>query len=166
MKKYIAYGSNLNIGQMKNRCPDAEVYDIGILKGYKLEFRGLTSGGHLSITKAKKKDTIQEIPIVIWNISKRDVDVYEGYPKYYKKEEIEVNADRFGKTKGLVYIMNDEFEINCPLGRYVETCKEGYEQFDFDDFPLYCALADAVRYKTGDEYYKEFLKNFMEVDEK
>ena len=40
MKKYIAYVSNLNVDQMKRRCPGARVYDTGNLKGYKHEFRG------------------------------------------------------------------------------------------------------------------------------
>ena len=169
MKKYIAYGSNLNIGQMKKRCPNSKVYDTAVLKGYRLEFRGKTSGGHLTIAKAKDGDTIQEIPVVIWNISRQDeksLDRYEGYPKYYIKENIKVEADAFGETEGMAYVMEDGFDINCPLGNYVETCKVGYEQFDFDIFPLYTALADAVREKTGDEYYRAFLGNAIGAEGK
>ena len=39
-KLYIAYGSNLNLGQMKYRCPTAKVAGTSEIKDYKLLFRG------------------------------------------------------------------------------------------------------------------------------
>ena len=39
-KLYVAYGSNINIGQMQRRCPDAEVIGKSVLEGYRLLFRG------------------------------------------------------------------------------------------------------------------------------
>ena len=35
---YFAYGSNLNLGQMQNRCPDSVPVARVILKGYQLCF--------------------------------------------------------------------------------------------------------------------------------
>ena len=39
-KKYIAYGSNLNLEQMAFRCPTAKVVGKSELKDYELLFRG------------------------------------------------------------------------------------------------------------------------------
>ena len=39
-KKYIAYGSNLNLAQMARRCPTAKVVGKGEIKDYELLFRG------------------------------------------------------------------------------------------------------------------------------
>lgn len=39
MEYYIAYGSNLNVEQMKLRCPGAKVYKKALMKGWKLTFR-------------------------------------------------------------------------------------------------------------------------------
>ena len=38
MKKflYFAYGSNLNVGQMKQRCPDSAGVSTAVLNGWKL----------------------------------------------------------------------------------------------------------------------------------
>ena len=36
---YIAYGSNINLEQMANRCPNSKVIGKEMLKGYELEFR-------------------------------------------------------------------------------------------------------------------------------
>lgn len=38
-KKYIAYGSNLNLGQMARRCPTARVIGKGEIKDHELLFR-------------------------------------------------------------------------------------------------------------------------------
>ncbi len=40
-KLYVAYGSNMNILQMRHRCPAAEKICTEILKDYQLEFRGV-----------------------------------------------------------------------------------------------------------------------------
>jgi len=37
---YIAYGSNLHLEQMAQRCPTAEVVGAGRMEGYDLRFRG------------------------------------------------------------------------------------------------------------------------------
>ena len=54
---YIAYGSNMNIEQMKRRCPKATPIGKGILKDYKLVFKGVAD---------VIKSTGDEVPIAIW----------------------------------------------------------------------------------------------------
>ena len=39
MKYYLAYGSNLNLNEMKVRCPSAKMIGSTILKDYELIFR-------------------------------------------------------------------------------------------------------------------------------
>ena len=41
---YFAYGSNINLEQMADRCPAAEVVGTAVLDGYELLFRGKRSG--------------------------------------------------------------------------------------------------------------------------
>ena len=54
MKKYyIAYGSNLNVQQMKFRCPGAKVVGISVIKGYELLYKGSNTGSYLTIEKRK-----------------------------------------------------------------------------------------------------------------
>ena len=36
---YFAYGSNINLDQMRYRCPDATVYGQAVLDNYDLRFR-------------------------------------------------------------------------------------------------------------------------------
>ena len=41
---YIAYGSNLNVGQMRMRCPHATILGTANLKGWELLFKGSKTG--------------------------------------------------------------------------------------------------------------------------
>ena len=40
-KLYIAYGSNLNLKQMKYRCPTAKLIGKGVVENYGLQFKGM-----------------------------------------------------------------------------------------------------------------------------
>ena len=86
---YIAYGSNLNVRQMKTRCPNAKILGTAKMKGWELLFKGSKSGSYLTIEK--KENGI--VPVVIWEVSESDekaLDRYEGYPTFYYKKDIKV----------------------------------------------------------------------------
>ena len=96
---YIAYGSNINLEQMANRCPNSKIVSQEMLKGYELEFRGVA-------TIVPKENA--EVPVLIWEIDGRDehsLDKYEGFPNYYRKGlfEIDVNGE---KKECMAYLMN------------------------------------------------------------
>lgn len=83
-KLYVAYGSNINLEQMAYRCPNSTVAGTAMLKGYELQFRH-----HATIEP--NEDT--EVPVVLWELDPQDeriLDRYEGAPKYYRKEKIEL----------------------------------------------------------------------------
>ena len=126
---YLAYGSNLNVNQMRYRCPNAIRMGKIILKDYELEFRTF-------LTIVPKKGA--SVPIGVWlvdAIDERRLDAYEGYPTFYRKEYVDVEIHK-QKVKALVYIMNDVRGLNPPSIQYLNTCAEGYEDFDMDLEPL------------------------------
>ena len=133
MKKYyLAYGSNLNLSQMRRRCPNAKKVGSFLLKGYELEFRY-----YLTI----KKNPNSEVPLGIFEIDENDersLDRYEGYPTHYRKEYL-------GKPiKALVYVMNEEVRgVMVPDMFYVNTCLQGCKDFGFDSGYLFKAYKEA-----------------------
>jgi hypothetical protein len=141
---YIAYGSNLNVGQMKFRCPTARIIGTAIIKDYELLFKGSKTGSYLTIEKKKG----EEVPVVIWETQESDeqaLDRYEGYPQFYYKKEmiIPIKGIKSKKTrirKAYVYIMHEDRKLGIPSVHYLRTCYEGYMRFNFD--PLY--LLDAL----------------------
>ena len=142
---YIAYGSNLSVGQMDARCPDAMVYGKAVLKDRKLVFRF-----HATVEECKGAQT----PVAVWKISENDekrLDRYEGYPKYYVKEMLRVKVKRPDYLKAaeeevdaMVYIMAEGRSEICPPSRnYYRTLEEGYRTFGFDRKILEAALKEA-----------------------
>lgn len=82
MKKYyLAYGSNLNIRQMKFRCPTAKIVGTAIIKDYELLYKGSKTGSYLTIEK--KKGSV--VPVAVWEVTKSDersLDTYEGATRF------------------------------------------------------------------------------------
>lgn len=140
MKKYyLAYGSNLNLNQMRRRCPNAGKVGSFLLKGYELEFRY-----YLTI----KKNQNAEVPLGIFEIDEKDelsLDRYEGYPTHYRKEYLDVELN--GKPiKALVYIMNENIRgVMIPDTFYLRVCLEGYKDFGFDTSYLFKAYKEAEK---------------------
>ena len=63
-KLYVAYGSNLHIGQMAHRCPTAKVVGASSLKGRRLLFRG----GHGNAVATVEPYEGGSVPVLAWEI--------------------------------------------------------------------------------------------------
>ena len=139
-KLYLAYGSNLNLGQMAHRCPDSKVAGKAELPGYRLLFRGRPGNAHATIEESEGRT----VPVLLWKVSVRDealLDRYEGYPYYYDKVQIPVELD--GKTvSAMAYVMQPGFDLSKPSPSYLHTIREGYQAAGFDQAVLDQALED------------------------
>lgn len=141
---YIAYGSNLNIRQMRMRCPSARIIGTSEIPDYELLFKGSKTGSYLTI---EPRDGAA-VPVAAWEVTAEDeaaLDRYEGYPNFYYKKEMKlpVKGCRSGKVRErncFVYIMHEERPFGIPSGYYVATCLEGYENFGFDEKHIYDAI--------------------------
>lgn len=149
---YIAYGSNLNIDQMKWRCPDAEIVGTGEIKDYELLFKGSKTGAYLTVEKKKG----EAVPVGIWSVTSEDekaLDRYEGCPNFYYKTNMSVLVKtRNGRQRELncfVYIMHEDRLIEVPSKRYIYTCLCGYGDFGFSNKALYAALEKSWRCKAN-----------------
>ena len=126
---YLAYGSNLNLKQMEERCPKAKVLGKGILNDYEIVFRGRRKSAVATIEPLKNG----KVPILLWTIEKSDeksLDIYEGYPSFYRKEDIEIQL-KDGQIKSMAYIMNGQ-KIGEPNEYYFKAIGEGYKSAGFD----------------------------------
>ncbi|CDM67835.1 hypothetical protein CM240_0670 [Clostridium bornimense] len=140
-KLYLAYGSNLNLEQMANRCPTAKVVGASKIKGYRLLFRGSHAGAVATIEPFKG----ESVPVLVWDITPADeaaLDRYEGWPFLYRKETIKVRLN--GKTvQAMVYIMNEGRPLGQPSCYYYSTILDGYKSAGFDVEILRKAVADS-----------------------
>ncbi len=129
-KLYVAYGSNLHLAQMVARCPSATIYGIGRLNNWELLYRGMVDNAHATI--ARKKGS--SVPVLVWNIEPSDerrLDRYEGFPRYYFKQNVMVEIDG-QKKKAMVYIMDLHQRPATPSAHYVDIIRQGYMDNDLD----------------------------------
>ncbi|MFA5449235.1 MAG: gamma-glutamylcyclotransferase family protein [Clostridia bacterium] len=131
-KLYIAYGSNLNLRQMADRCPEAMPVGVAMLDGWQLTFRCVAT-----LEKVEGATT----PVGIWKITDRcekALDRYEGYPTLYRKEYIEVKH-KGEKLEAMIYLMNTGLPC-MPSRHYLQTIEQGYNDSRLDTAYLRGAL--------------------------
>lgn len=135
---YIAYGSNLNLSQMKQRCPTARVIGASEIKDYELVFRGSRYSAVATIEPCKGSN----VPVLLWGIQPEDeksLDRYEGYPDFYEKKNMEIVLN--GSTvSAMVYVMTPGHELGIPSERYKISIEEGYMDAGFDTDILQSAV--------------------------
>ena len=138
---YLAYGSNLNLRQMRHRCPYAIPIGVATLADYRLLFRG----GHHSAVATIEPYMGGNVPVLLWEITPRDeeaLDRYEGWPHLYRKEMItvELNGE---PVEAMVYIMNGG-DLGQPSSYYLNAITEGYVSAGFDTAVLDEALVASL----------------------
>ena len=139
---YFAYGSNLNLFQMKRRCKDSVFIKKYELKGYRLNFRSKYRAADIE----KSKNSL--VPGALFEISKSDekkLDVYEDYPILYKK----LYFTYYNKTV-MTYIMVNKTEFRYPTERYLNVVKQGYKD---------CNLNISYLIRAFSKYFKSSLQS-------
>ena len=129
--KYLAYGSNLNLGQMAYRCPHAEPQYGMMLDDFTLAFKRVAD-----IIPQKGS----QVPVGIFDITEdceAALDVYEGYPRMYTKMYLDLGGEQV-----MTYVMNAT-QISAPSKGYYDSIAEGYQDFGLDTSYLEAARKTA-----------------------
>lgn len=133
MKYYIAYGSNLNVGQMAHRCPTAVPFGTTSIKNCRLEFLGSPGYSYLTLVPSAGNT----VPLGVWKLEDKDeknLDFYEGYPSLYRKVEIPTVYVTTGNgiemvSNAFFYLMNRGYNIAPPSEEYLNGCLVGFQDF-------------------------------------
>ena len=118
--KYLSYGSNLNLEQMKLRCPQAKPLGKILIPNFRLVFRGVADVEQIEGFKC---------PMGVWDITKdceKSLDVYEGYPNLYSKIFFKLNGEL-----AMTYVMNTN-RVAPPSKHYFNCIEEGYDDFSLE----------------------------------
>ena len=154
----FSYGSNLNIRQMRMRCPGARIIGTSEIPDYQLLFKGSKTGSYLTIEPKEGS----KVPVAAWAVTEEDeeaLDRYEGFPAFYYKKELElpikgIRTGKVRKRKAFVYIMHEDRPLGLPSKFYLETCL----RFGFDQKFLEQAYAESKQdlpggWRIGDACY-------------
>ena len=122
MNLYFAYGSNMWLKQMQDRCPDHRLVGSGVLKTY---LWIISSRGYANIVKSAPNMVLG----VVYEISdsdERNLDRYEGVTiGSYRKELLSVEVDDTPATC-VVYVdpIQDE---GLPKPEYIRRINKGIQ---------------------------------------
>ena len=125
---YFAYGSNLDEGQMKERCPGARPVAVATLPNHALTFGGFsqrwggavasvrrTRGGH--VDGLLYRLPLEELPVL---------DRAEGHPFSYVRTTRTVRA-KAGLRRAVIYLQpEDGFEAWPPPPEYLAVLAKEY----------------------------------------
>ena len=128
MIKYCAYGSNMDMSRLSNRGVNPETRDKGTLKNWKLKFNKKASAGDWSFANIEHSegDIVEGLVFTIKESDLKLLDKFEGAPKHYRREILEIETDREA-IKCITYIAQPEhiMEGLLPVKEYMDFLIKG-----------------------------------------
>jgi hypothetical protein len=153
---YAAYGSNLNIAAMAQRCPRAEPLYPLILDNAALVFRGVADMVHRKGSRC---------PLGIWSITReceKALDRYEGVKGQngmYVRRWFTLQMHN-GLNRPVLFYQMRERGVCPPSVHYLQVIEQGYRDFGLDPAVLEVAVEEAwkerqVTPRIATRYYQK-----------
>ena len=142
----FTYGSNMDEGQMRSRCPGARVEARAVLCNYALAFGGFSHrwGGAVATVVRAPGARVEGLLYRLDDADLRTLDRFEGHPFAYERV-LKVVVDENGRRRrAQVYVQpEDGLEPWAPPPGYLGVLWRAYARLGFDTRPL--ALAAGVQ---------------------
>jgi gamma-glutamylcyclotransferase (GGCT)/AIG2-like uncharacterized protein YtfP len=130
---YFAYGSNLDVAQMRERCPNARLLGPALLWGWR--FR-IGAAGYATVVP----QSAAVVHGVLWELTESDetaLDDYEGVSEnLYQKVYLEVEHALEAPATAMVYLASDD-QPGGPRSEYLDQVLASAQAHGFPE--EYCA---------------------------
>ena len=129
---YFAYGSNLNVDQIKERCKSFRLVGKSILKRYKLEFGGFSDKWDCG-TANIVLDENEEVWGIIYELTENalmDLDYCEGN---YDRVGVSV-FNNFKKLNAFTYQLKNKNDKSNPSNMYLSIMIDAARKFSFPKY--------------------------------
>lgn len=144
MPAYFAYGSNLDVTQMRRRCPSAETLGVGILRDYRLAFSRFSRTRGCGVADIVACDG-EAVWGLVYDISEDDLtgslDRYEGYPSNYTRLVLAIEMAAGGSLDAWAYSVVEKDEHVEPDRFYLDIMRTAAAEHGFP--AAYRALLDS-----------------------
>lgn len=132
---YFAYGSNMNEGQMRKRCPEARLFKKGVLRDYRLDFTisdpNRWNGGGCADVVASTGSEVWGIVYELSSIDFARLDKAEG-PRYQKILK-SIIVDDSTSLNAELYEVIDKAKPIPPSAEYLNRLKEAVDHYQFPE---------------------------------
>ncbi len=127
---YFAYGSNMSLERMTERCGKENFVDLGKAKlpGYSFYFYGR---GHANI-RPMASQTIEGVLFQIQDSCLQDLDQVEGYPNIYQRQSVKITWKNTN-VLAQAYIVEKDQTLAKPSPEYYQTVLSGAEEHDLSE---------------------------------
>ena len=135
--KYFAYGSNLDLAQMKVRCPSSELISKGSLSGYRLTFNRYSSGwgGGVADVIQGKGSEVWGLVFELSNSDLKRLDSYEGcyndQTSLYERWKAIINTPKGQISDVWVYTVVKKQKFVQPTLEYLLIIKDAAVRWNF-----------------------------------
>lgn len=126
---YFAYGSNLDAGQIKFRCPSSKPKFKIRLDGYRLEFNkysSLWSGGVADVVE----DSDSYVWGMVYDLSLDDLRKLDDYEDGYFKEKINIIYKKKNMEVYIYKVINKQTYFK-PSEKYINLIIESAKRYRF-----------------------------------
>jgi gamma-glutamylcyclotransferase (GGCT)/AIG2-like uncharacterized protein YtfP len=152
MELYFAYGSNLDIKQVRRRCLDCDVkkISIGYLPEHRLAFTQFYEpwGGGVADIVKDSKSCVWGILYELTMDALKLLDAYEGYPIDYDRTQHTIMTLEGRRYMAWVYtVKRKDGDFIPPSKRYINILKQTAKNSEFPK--EYLSYLDQI--KTVDE---------------
>jgi ribosome modulation factor len=129
MALYAAYGSNMDTGQMKFRCPYSPAVGTGWLEGWRVAFGGESIGWEGALATVVE-EPVSRVYVVLYDVHERDearLDDWDGVSMgLYSKIHLRVQT-LDGEQLAWTYVLND-YEGGLPSPSYLAAMADAAEK--------------------------------------
>lgn len=144
---YFAYGANMSIGRMTERCPSAHDLGVGVLPEHWLVFSGFSAGWRGPVANVEPHDG-GLVHGRLFELSPSDIvalDRIEGHPRAYARQIRVARSSTLGEVEVHIYVRPRPMPVGEPPREYVRLLLQGYAELGLDP----AAVEAAVRRCAG-----------------
>jgi len=141
---YFAYGSNLDAGRMKERCPDSDPISEAWLAGWRFTFAGQSRLWGVGGVATLFPEPGGLVTGRLYHVSEADLaalDVIEGHPTVYRRVWMRLEAP-VGVRSAWCYLLPPGTQETAPTPSYRAAVLAAYEALGFE-------LPDALKASAG-----------------
>lgn len=122
---YFAFGSNMNLRQMKERCGNSRFISSGFLDGFRFVYDGKSErwGGAVGNIIPSSDSRVYGALFEVTGSDLESLDRYEGYPVRYQKIDLQIKSGD-EELNAFAYYREGEIE-GAPSESYQATVVEG-----------------------------------------
>lgn len=131
---YFAYGSNLDLQQMRERCPLSRFAGAAVLENHRLSFGGFSArwGGPVATLIQRRGDMTMG---ALYRVDPSDIerlDRFEGAPHVYRRARKVVHDEHGRRRVAYVYVQTHEPEHRRPAPAYIKVIRRAYRELGLD----------------------------------